>query len=313
MSVILTITLSPAIDKSTTVKALIPEKKLHCREPKFEPGGGGINVARAVKKLGGNSKAFYLAGGPSGFLLEDLLKREDVSQQRFDTKSLARENLIVVDESTSLQYRFGMPGPEILEQEWQAVLDAVKAEHDLSFIVASGSVPPGVPLKFFSSLAKIAEDKGVPLIVDSSGDALKAAADESVFLLKPNLRELSELVGVEELLPGEIEAAARKLLSREKCKAVVVSLGAGGALLVTPEKALRMTAPIVKQRSTVGAGDSMVAGIVLSLLHGKSIEEAVRYGIASGTAATLNNGTELCRKEDVERLVQLVNVQPGIH
>jgi len=305
---IVTITFSPCIDKSTSVSALLPEKKLACASPKLEPGGGGINVARAIKKLGGEVTAIYPAGGYTGKYFIELLNKEHVNSHYIETLNETRENFIVVDESTNAQYRFGMPGAILMEQEWKKILQDLADMNDVEYIVASGSLPTGVPVNIFAMVAEIATTKKAKLIIDTSREALKDAVDKSVFLIKPNLRELSSLVDKEYLNPDEISTAARQIIEKGKCQAVVVSMGAEGALLVTESIERKFGPPVVDKRSTVGAGDSMVAGIVYKLANGESLENAVAYGVACGTAATMNSGTELCKKEDVERLLQRLRI-----
>ena len=157
-------------------------------------------------------------------------------------------------------------------------------------------------------IAEIAITKKAKLIVDTSGEALKDAVDKSVFLIKPNLGELSFLVGKEYLNPGEISLAAKQIIEKGKCEAVVVSMGAEGALLVTKNIERKIGPPIVQRKSTVGAGDSMVAGIVFSLQKGESLENAVAFGVACGTAATMNTGTELCNPVDVKKTYPLLKI-----
>lgn len=309
MSSVYTITLNPAIDKSTSVKALVPEKKMKCTPPLFEPGGGGINVARAIRKLGADSTAIYFAGGYSGRFFTQLLDRENVHSKVIEISHHTRENLIVFDNATDLQYRFGMPGPIIEVNEWEQLLVSVDAIDDADFFIASGSVPAGVPANIFAQIAAIAKKKGVKCIVDTSGEALQLAADEGVYLLKPNLGELSSLVGKEALEPEMITKVARQLISKGDCEVVLVSMGAAGAMLVTKERSVQLSAPAVKRKSTVGAGDSMVAGIVFALMNGMPIDEAARYGVACGSSATMNPGTELCRKSDADMLYPFVKQQ----
>lgn len=306
MSRIITITFNPVIDKSTTVNSLVPEKKIRCMPPKFEPGGGGLNVSRAIKKLGGESLAIFPAGGYTGKFLEKLVADEGVDFKTVEIKAHTRENLIVLDSSNNQQYRFGMPGPELDEEEWKRCLKKIEEEQDVSFIVASGSLAPGIPTSIIAQIAAIAKQKGAKLVVDTSGEALQQAVNEGVFMIKPNLHELSSLVSKEEVVANEVDDVAKEIINKGQCELIIVSLGAAGAMAVTRDDIFQMTPPVVKKRSTVGAGDSMVAGIVLSLSRGKSIKEALRYGIACGTAATMNEGTELCRLEDVERLYPLV-------
>lgn len=301
MTDILTITFNPCIDKSTSVETLRPEKKLRCSAPVFEPGGGGINVAGAIKKLGGDAIALYPSGGYSGKFLNVLLEREHIPAFTIETRQHTRENMIVLDNATNQQYRFGMPGPQLFEDEWEKCLQAIEAKHS-GYIVASGSLPTGVPEDIFARISKIAKKQTRKLIVDSSGEPLRLAIKEGVYLIKPNLGELSSLAGKEELETNEIEPAAKDLILRGNCEIVVVSMGALGAMLITKESTCKVEAPIVKRKTTVGAGDSMVAGIVFYISQNKNLYEALQFGVACGTAATLNAGTSLCKKEDVEKL-----------
>lgn len=288
---------------------LLPEKKLKCAYPKLEPGGGGINVARTIKKLGGKSKAIYPAGGYTGKYFIELLQKENVASVIIETKTETRENMVVLDESSNQQYRFGMPGNPLTEGEWGQMLQKLKEINEIQYIVASGSLPPGVPESVFAQIAIIAKMKNAKLIVDTSGEALRHAADEGVFLLKPNLGELAYLSGKDYLEQDEIAFAAKQLIKNGKCEVVVVSMGNEGALLVSETVEKRITPPPVKVKSTVGAGDSMVGGIVLALSKGENLEAAVEYGVACGTAATLSPGTGLCKPEDVDRLYKLIKSQ----
>lgn len=300
MSAIVTITFSPCIDKSTSIKKLLPDKKLQCAEPKLEAGGGGINVARAIKKLGGDAVAIFPSGGYTGKYFNHLLEKENISTIIIESQNETRENVIVLDEFENAQYRFGMPATQLLAEEWQQCLKALQEIKDVSYIIASGSLPPGVPLNIYAQLSVIAKEKNAKFIVDASGEALKEAWDEGVYLLKPNLGELCFLAGKANLQPFEIETVAKEMLDKGKCEAMVVSMGAEGAMLVTTDLTKIIKAPSVTRKSTVGAGDSMLAGIVHFLSQGRNIVEAATYGVACGTAATMNEGTELCRLKDVK-------------
>ena len=302
MKKIITVTFNPAIDKSTSVAELIPEKKLNCTDPVYQPGGGGINVARAVSRLGGDVTAVYLAGGYTGSYFNELLDKEHVRRIVTQTKAPTRENMVVFETSSGQQYRFGMPGPEITRLEWQQCLNSISEIAEMDYLVASGSLPKGIPADVFDELAKIAKSRSAKLIVDTSGEALGRAVAAGVYLIKPNLRELSALTGKELLSEEEIIAAAESLVKSGNCQVVVVSLGNKGAILVTAEEKLKIVPPQVNVKSTVGAGDSMVAGIVTQLARGNGLVEAFKYGIASGTAATLSPGTELCHLGDVADL-----------
>jgi 6-phosphofructokinase 2 len=298
---IVTLTLNPAIDKSTTIDRLVPEHKLRCQQPKFEAGGGGINVSKAIKKLGGETLAVFPVGGSSGQLLVDLLQSNSIQCQPIQTKQWTRENFIVVETSTNAQYRFGMPGPELTETEAQQCLDAIQAAKP-AYLVASGSLPPGLPVDFYARVAKLAKQINARLILDTSGEPLKLAATEGAYLLKPNLGELSKMVGVEALEVDQVDEAAAEIIRRGNCEIVVVSMGPNGALLVTKDGHEHIPAPTVLKKSTVGAGDSMVAGMTWSLAQDKSPRDIARMGVACGSAATMNPGTELFRPEDVYKL-----------
>ena len=306
MSGIVTITFSPCIDKTSNVPLLIPEKKLRCSKPTLQPGGGGINVARAIHKLGGMATAVYPAGGYTGQLFRGLMKQDEIPSIVIETEKETRENIIVLEESTNYQYRFGMPGTELRQTEWQQLLHAIEQLNNARFIVISGSLPPGVPVDIYAQIAEIARNKNAKLIVDTSGEELKHALAAGVCLVKPNLGELASLVNKNHLHSYEVAPAAREVIDEYNCGAVVVSLGQAGALLVTGESTFAVTPPPVRHRSTVGAGDSMVAGIVLSLYRNKSLEEAVQYGVACGTAATMNPGTELCKRKDADDITDLI-------
>ncbi|MBL7737827.1 MAG: 1-phosphofructokinase family hexose kinase [Chitinophagaceae bacterium] len=308
MPSVLTLTFSPCIDKSTTVPELIPSKKLKCSQPELDPGGGGINVARAIKKLGGMATAVYPAGGYTGKAFNALLAKENIPVIIVESANDTRENIVILEEKTSKQYRFNMPATPLSENEWKECLQAVENSKDVEFIVASGSLPPGVPDDIYARLAIIARTKKAKFVVDTSGEALKQAAKEGVYLLKPNLGELSSLVNSNHYLQeNEIEAVAKQVITRGNCEVLVVSMGDKGAMLFTSDLMKKIVPPPVEVKSTVGAGDSMVAGIVYALSTGKSLETALEYGVAAGTAATLHPGTELCSKIETERLLAVIH------
>ena len=303
MKTIVTMTLNPAIDKSSSVAHVTAERKLYCKPPRFEPGGGGVNVSRAIKKLGGKSMLLYPAGGLTGERLQGLLDEEGLNHRPFPIEGLIRESLVVMEESTGRQYRFGMPGPEFQEQEWEQFLTALSAMDPApDYLVASGSLPPGVPADFYARVARAGKKKGAKTIIDASGEALEEALKEGVYLIKPNVREFRELVGEDIKEESQIKAAAQKMVKSGRCEVLVISLGAAGALMVSEEISEHILPPTVPIVSKVGAGDSMVAGIVLSLARGKPLRESVLFGAAAGTSAVMTPGTELCRREDAERL-----------
>ena len=307
---IMTITMNPCIDKSTSVDNVVAERKLRCSRPRYEPGGGGINVSRAMHRLGEDSKALYLAGGSVGDMLKQLLDKEHIRHEPFEIGAMVRESLVVYEESSEQQYRFGMPGPEVKEKEWQEFMDRLdESSPKPDFIIGSGSLPPGVPEDFYARVSKWGKHHGAKTIVDTPGGPLSLACKEGVFLVKPNLRELEILAGKRIENEEEQENHARRLVDECGTEVVVVSLGAAGALFAWKEGVDRVRAPTVPIKSKVGAGDSMVAGIMTALKRGWEIPDAVRFGVAAGAAAVMTEGTELCRREDTERLYERIKNQ----
>ncbi|PXX26409.1 1-phosphofructokinase family hexose kinase [Arenibacter sp. ARW7G5Y1] len=304
---IVTLTLNPVIDKNVSVAGISPNTKLRCTAPTYDAGGGGINVSRALKKLGEKSLCMYLAGGPTGEHLRQILDKVDIDQLVIPIKGWTRDNLAVTDTTTNLQYRFGVPGPQVAKEEWETLL--VKLDENLEngdYLVASGKLPPGMPDDFYVLVAEIAKRKKVHFILDTSGEALLQATKSKIFMLKPNLGELSTLCGVSSISALELEPLAKKFLKEHDCGILVVSLGPKGALLATKDLIEHIPAPTVLQKSTIGAGDSMVAGMLVGLLKGKTNSEMVKYGVACGTAATMHEGTQLCNKDDADNLYQWI-------
>lgn len=300
---ILTLTLNPAIDVNTSVDAVVAERKLRCSQPTREAGGGGINVARAIRNLGGEATAVIAAGGRAGERLVELLERESVPVRPVPISGETRENVNVYEDVSTLQYRFIMPGPTFEEADCDRLLHAFRsAEIAADFVVASGSLPEGVSPRFYRRLASHLEASGTRLIVDTSGDALRETLGPGVFLIKPNIDEFRSLIRNEHAGDPQVESEARRILDEGGSSAILVSLGSGGAMLVHREGMERIAAPTVRIRSKVGAGDSTVAGIVLALARGLDLVDAARYGVAAGASAVMTEGTELCRREDTERL-----------
>ncbi|RYZ30085.1 MAG: 1-phosphofructokinase family hexose kinase [Chitinophagaceae bacterium] len=298
---IVTLTLNPAVDKSTEIENLVPEKKMRCATMQTDAGGGGINISKAIQELGGRSIAVFTCGGINGKVLTHLVNNESITAQAIEIKEETRESFVVNELQTNKQFRFVMPGPSLSAEELQKIKEAVAALDKASFLISSGSLPPNVPAEFLGDLADIARSRGIRFIVDTSGPPLKAALEKGVYLLKPNLTELCSLVSKPHLDMVEIEDAAMQVIQTKQCEIMVVSMGPSGAMLVTKNEIKQFRAPVVKKQTTVGAGDSMVAGIVWMIDHGKSIADAVRFGIACGSAATINKGTQLFKKEDALR------------
>jgi 6-phosphofructokinase 2 len=307
MDSVVTLTANPAIDVCTAVGEIAPVRKLRCTHARRDAGGGGINVARVVRRLGGSVTAIYPAGGPTGRLLESLVGREDVRSLAIPIREETREDFTVLERKSGNQFRFVLPGSPLAAPEWQACLDALTTVREsLAFVIGSGSLPPGAPDDFYARATRIARAAGAKMVLDTSGKALAAALQDGVYLVKPNLRELQELT----LAPLPDQAArigaCRGLIARGSAEVVVLTLGAGGALLVTRDAAHLARSPQIEPISTVGAGDSFVGGMVWRLASGGDILDAFRYGVAAGCAAVLNPGTELCHAGDVTKLYERI-------
>lgn len=298
---ILTITLNPCIDKSSSVDQLQPETKLRCAEVTNEPGGGGINVSKALKKLETASVALFPSGGHNGNMLCSLLQEEEIEFHAVDTKVETRENWIVLDTTKNDQYRFTFPGRQVEEETIITLIDQIR-NFSPAYVVASGSLPPGLPDYFYGLIVKQAKSIGAKAIIDTSGPALQALKGKGAFLIKPNLAELCKMLNTEQLSGNEIDDAAQQAVMDGYAELIAVSMGPDGAWLVSKDEKHFAAAPKVKKRSTVGAGDSMVAGITFMLQQNKLLKEVIEFGVACGSAATMNEGTQLFKKEDAERL-----------
>ncbi|MDY3571891.1 6-phosphofructokinase II [Enterobacter hormaechei] len=304
MASIYTLTLSPSLDSATMTPQIYPEGKLRCSAPVFEPGGGGINVARAITHLGGKATAIFPAGGATGEHLVALLADEQVAVDTVDARDWTRQNLHVHVESSGEQYRFVMPGAKLSDDEFRQLEEKVLTIESGSLLVISGSLPPGVKTEKLTALVQAVLQRGIRCIVDSSGDALKAALEPGQLeLVKPNQKELSALVNRELNQPDDVRTAAEELVRTGKAHRVVVSLVPQGALAVDKTGCVQVVPPPMKSQSTVGAGDSMVGAMVLKLAQGASLLEMARYGVAAGSAATINQGTRLCSLADTQKIV----------
>jgi 6-phosphofructokinase 2 len=309
---ILTVTVNPVLDSSTRANYVIPLKKTRCESPVHEPGGGGINVSRAIKKLGGKSTAIFIAGGENGKKIEQFLKNEGITCKVINSEQNTRENIMVFDKKTGEHYRFVMPGPRLKEEVWKKLLEEItNISPKPEYLVASGSLPPGVPDDFYAKLAAYSKKNDIRMILDTSGPPLKKALEEGVYMAKPNLRELGELLNRKKLTGMELDRAAKRILSKGYCTILVVSLGAKGALLARQDILEYVVPPVMPVVSAVGAGDSMVAGIIIGCTKGYWPEKAIRYGVAAGTAATMTPGSELCRKIDTDKIYNWLSIDGG--
>lgn len=302
---IVTLTLNPAVDLACEADSVQPTRKVRTTSEQFDPGGGGINVARVVNELGGESLAVLMAGGATGQFLRELLDREGVACRTVPVAGLTRISVAIHERSSGLEYRFVPEGPAVSNAEWRALLDAL-AELDSDWLVASGSLPRGVPEDFYARLAALSASRHQQFVLDSSGSALRAALGKGITFIKPSLSEFEGLVGHEVRERREQDAEAVGLAREGAARLVVVSLGVAGAVMANANRALRLPAPKVPVRSAVGAGDSFVAAMTLGLARGLPAEDAFAWGIAAGSAAVMRYGTAHPRRSDIEMLHQQI-------
>ena len=309
----LTLTPNPALDLATATARVEPTHKLRCGSLQRYPGGGGINVARVLHRLGHAVQAWHLSGGLAGAQLAQRLAAEGVPERCLPIAGETRENLSVVEQGTGQEYRFVLPGPHLATAEWQACLDAVAQQATPArWIVASGSLPPGVPDDFYARLARIARLQGSRMVLDSSGPALAAALEEGVYLVKPSLREMRELTGLPLANAPQWQAAVQNLVHQHKAQVVALSVGAQGAVLATSGGVWQAPAlPVQATTGTTGAGDCFLAVLLSALERGESAPTALRWGLAGGAAALLAPGTSLASALDVRRLLERHGQAPG--
>ncbi len=303
MAPILTVTMNPALDVTAQVSHMAPREKLRCKDPTYEPGGGGINVSRVVREMGGETLCFAVLGGHTGQKLRTLLEAADLRPEVFEIGELSRESIMIYDQAGETQYRFIMPGPQLSEQECAGALERIEAlVPKVRYVVASGSLPPGVPASFYADLTKRVRAAGGEIVLDTSGPALKAAAQAPVSVLKLDEEEMKEVAPDSLASEENEEKLALELLGSTGADVIVVTLGARGALVATPEGVERLPSAKVRPVSTVGAGDSFVAAMTKALCDGHDVHTATRYGSAAGAAAVITPGSELARRADIERL-----------
>ena len=303
MKSIVTLTLNPAIDGAAAAEKVRPIHKVRTWGERYDPGGGGINAARVVQELGGTASAMYLSGGTTGPVLDGLVRASGIQSLRISIADHTRISHTVHERSSGLEFRFVPQGPIVEPTEWQACLAALEGI-DCDYLLASGSLPRGVPADFYVEVAKVASRKGAKVVLDTSGEALRAATAHGVFLIKPSLGELENLVGKKLAETITQERTVRELVESGAAEIVALTLGRDGALLATRDGLRRLAGVKVKPKSAVGAGDSFVAAMTLGLAQGRDPEDAFALAVAAGTAAVLTMGTELCRREDVERIYQ---------
>jgi 6-phosphofructokinase 2 len=307
MAGIVTVTLNPALDIYAATERLAPTRKLRCTDERRDPGGGGVNVARVAHRLGANVLAVYTTGGVVGDSLGEMIQGEGVRSLCLPVSGETRESLTILEQSSAKEYRFVFPGPTLSADDWRACFSQLQGLKDaFEFIVLSGSLPPGAPDDAYAQIARWARSKGMRVVLDASGPALKPALDEGVFLIKPSLDELRDIVDAPLETLEDWIGACRALVDRKAAEIVALTVGDRGAVVATRDQAWRAESVKVDVVSSVGAGDSFLGAMVWALDAGRPLDEAFRHGVAAGTAALLTPGTQLSRPEDVRTLLPQV-------
>lgn len=305
MPQILTLALNPTIDVSAEADVVRPTHKTRTTNESFEPGGGGVNVARVLTELGGNVEAYCIAGGVTGDLLKDLLGRIGLHTHIIPVAGNTRMAHMVYERSTRLEYRFVPSGAPLTDEEIERALEAVRVA-GFSWLVASGSIPAGSPPDILARFGAIAESKGARFVLDSHGPGLTETLGRTpVHLVKPSLNEMKGAFG-SHLDASSCGEAAASLVADGKAEIVAVTMGADGAVIASRDGIVHVPPLKVEVKSAVGAGDSFVAGMTLALADGKPVAEAAMFGAAAGTAAVLTAGTLLCQREDVLNLYEQI-------
>jgi 6-phosphofructokinase 2 len=307
---LITLTLNPALDIACYADVVQHTHKIRTGGDHIDPGGGGVNVARVIHELGGDTLAVMMAGGITGSLIEEMLDEVGVPRRTIPIRNSSRICFTVLERSTGLEYRFVPPGPDVNEHDWQEMLSVLEATQG-DWLIASGSLEHGMPEDIYARVARAALKRGQRFVLDTSGPALRAALGSGIELIKPSLGELELLTGRALPDPKEQEAEALALVRAGAARLVAVTLGEQGAFVASAEGVIRLAALPCDVHSAVGAGDSFTAAMVLALGRGDSLQDALAWGVSAGTAAVVCAGTARVRKVDVEmqyrRLTELVS------
>ena len=311
---ILTVTLNPALDLTTDTGKVESGDKLRCGPARLDPGGGGVNVSRAIAKLGGRSRPFIAIGGPTGEIVKSLLAAQDIDAEWFAVSGLTRQSVVVNERSTGQQFRFVLPGPDWSASQAGAALHALETalaarQPRIGYVVASGSLPPGVPEDFYNRIGALADRAGARFVLDTSGRMLDVAASggqHPPYAWIMDQREAEYLAGVPLADLDALERFGQELKARKLAQILILTYGEGGAVALSEAETVRATPPKVEVVSKVGAGDSFVGGLVLKLSSGASLREACLYAVAAAASAVTSPATELCDPVQTERYFSMI-------
>ena len=306
---VVTVTLNPAIDKTVLVDKLQVGGLNRVQSVRMDPGGKGINVARVLNQFGVNVTAAGLIAGSQGQNLLQYLAGERITACFLTIAGETRTNLKVVDSSSGITTEINEAGFAVGEKEITAFkVQMSKLLEEASYLVLSGSLPPGVECGIYRELTEIAKRKGVKTILDADDDALFEGIQAAPFAIKPNIHELGKLTGHELANDQDVISAARKILERG-IEIVIVSMGEQGAIIMDNEAIYRVRTEAIVPKSTVGAGDSMVAVLAYSLLSQYSLAETAHWVTAAGTVTASKSGTQVCSLPEVQQFLNKVQVE----
>lgn len=299
---ILTVTLNPAIDRTVTVESFAIDKVNRVKSIQRDAGGKGINVSKTIKALGGQSKALAILGGRNGQWLVEESQRLGLSLVNVPIEGETRENIKIVDPISKQYTDLNESGPcadDLMVERLIATIREILQEGD--FLVLSGSALPGMPEDVFKRIIERTKGKDIQIILDVDGTYLEKALEAQPDFIKPNIDELEGLLGKSLKTEKEIIEGANGLLQMG-IKRVVVSRGEEGLLWIDQEKVVQANAIPVVVKSTVGAGDSVVAALVTGLSQGKSPEDIVKLAIATAASVVMTEGSRTGSLNDLETL-----------
>jgi len=299
---IVTLTVNPALDLAAEAASVRPVHKIRTFGEHYDAGGGGINVARVVHALGGDTLALFAAGGATGRMIEEMLSEAGVPWQCVPVAGTTRISLTVREQESGLEYRFVPQGPAFNVADGDRIL-ATLAGLEAKWVVASGSLPPGLATDFYARAAHIASARGARFALDTSGAALKASLGQGIDLLKLSLGELESIAGQEVRAPEVQALQAQGMVRAGRARMIALTLGRDGALLATADRVMRAPAIPVTEHSTVGAGDSFLAGLILGLVQGQTGRDALRLALAAAAAAVASEGTARISRSKVDTLL----------
>ena len=306
---IYTLTLNPAIDRELTVDEIEYDKVLTATEARIDFGGKGFNVSRLLCALNTPSIAVGFVGGRTGERLQNGLHALGIDSDFVWIEGETRTNISIVTKRHDHYVKVNEKGPLVDLPTQQKLLEKIQVLARIGdWWVLAGSLPPGVPQSFYVEVIQILNEQQVMTILDTTGEALKLGCQEEVFLVKPNSEETRQLTGLPVETPIEIAIAAAEI-RKMGAQNVVISMGKTGALLQTAEETWLAHSPMIKEKNPIGAGDSMVGGLVWALQQGLSTKEALAWGIASGAATASLSGTEVGSRPLIEELLTLVRFE----